>query len=124
MSANGVTKSGSRCQGKWPLWVRSRDFLRIPGNVEEAPLAAVPGPQWNREARPSRDILATPADHRVGQKAVIRLRLLDMPTARSRQLIEQPVCFFQIGSVEPLGEPAVGGRKKFARFGPTALFAP
>src|SRR5215831_14410227 len=80
----------------------------------------------NGTARPDTQetFLVTPADRRVGQKAVIRVRLLDMPTAGSRQLIEQPLRFFQIGGVEALGEPAVDGRKKFARLGPPALLAP
>jgi hypothetical protein len=50
------------------------------------------GQQWNREARPARDILGHTAGRRVGQKAVIRVGLLDMPTARSCQLIEQRLC--------------------------------
>ena len=32
-----------------------------------------------------------------------------MPTAGSRQLIEQPLRFFQIGGVEALAEPTVDG---------------
>ena len=77
------------------------------------------------EARgPQETFLATSADRRVGQKAVIRIRLLDMPTARSRQLIEQPLRFFQISGVEALGEPAVNRRQKLVRFGPPSLFAP
>ena len=35
--------------------------------------------------------------------AVIRARLLDTPTAGSRQLVEQPLCFFEISGVEAFG---------------------
>jgi hypothetical protein len=40
------------------------------------------------------------------------------------QLGEEFCGVFQIGGVEALGEPAVDGRKKFARLGPPALLAP
>src|SRR6516225_11506065 len=40
------------------------------------------------------------------------------------QLGEEFCGLFQIDGVEALGEPAVDGRKKFARLGPPALFAP
>ena len=69
-------------------------------------------------------LLAIPADHRVDQEAVIRVRLLGMPTADSRQLIEQPLRCFQIGGAEALGEPAVNGREQLARLGPPPLFTP
>jgi hypothetical protein len=38
------------------------------------------GPQWNRAARPSRDMLGHTSGSWGCQKAVIRVRLLDMPT--------------------------------------------
>ena len=49
---------------------------------------------------------------------------MDVRTAGSRQLIEQRLCFFQIGGVEALGEPAVEGREQVARLAPPALLAP
>src|SRR5215472_13590680 len=61
---------------------------------------------------------------RVGQKAGIRVRLLDTPTAGSRQLIELPLRFLQIGGVEAFGKPAMDGCQQLARFGPPALLAP
>src|SRR6516165_3158348 len=72
---------------------------------------------------PQETFLATPADRRVGQKAVIRVRQLDMPTAGSRQLIEQPTRFFQIGGIEAFGEPAVDRREQVTGFGAAALVA-
>ena len=45
-------------------------------------------------------------------------------TAGSRQLIEQPLCFFQIGGVEALGEPTVDGGEQIMSLGPPALLAP
>jgi hypothetical protein len=40
-----------------------------------------------------------------------------------RQLIEQRLCFVEIGGVEALGEPAVDRREKVAGFGVAALVA-
>src|SRR5215469_6598526 len=51
-------------------------------------------------------------------------QLLGMPTADSRQLIEQPLRCFQIGGAEALGEPAVNGHEQLARLGPPPLFTP
>jgi hypothetical protein len=39
-----------------------------------------PGPQWNRAARPSRDMLGHTSKSSGGRKAVVHVRLLDMPT--------------------------------------------
>ena len=86
--------------------------------------AALAGPQWNRRPDPQDTFLAAPSDRWVGQKAVIGVRLVDMPTAGSRQLIEQPLCFFQIGGVEALGEPTVDGGEQIMSLGPPALLAP
>ena len=68
--------------------------------------------------------MTTSADRRVGQKAVIRVRFLDMPTARSGQLMEQSFRFFQIGGVEALGEPAVDRREQLASRRVTVMVAP
>ena len=43
---------------------------------------------------------------------------------RSRQLIEQPLRFFQIGGVEAFGEPSVNRREQLARFRATTPFPP
>ena len=85
-----------------------------------------PLPDRNGTARPDpqETFLATSADRWVGQKAVIDVRLVDMPTAGSRQLIEQPLCFFQIGGVETLGERTVDGGEQIMSLGPPALLAP
>ena len=68
-------------------------------------------PDGNGTARPDAQetFLAIPGDRPVDQKAVIRVRLLDMPTAASRQLIEQPLRFLQVGRIEALSEPTVDG---------------
>jgi hypothetical protein len=47
----------------------------------------------------------------------------DMSTAGSRQPVEQRLCLFEIGCVEALGEPAVNGGEKVARFGGPTLVA-
>jgi hypothetical protein len=46
---------------------------------------------------------------------MLSTRLVNMPTAGSRQLVEQPLRFFQVGGVEALGEPAVDGCEKLLR---------
>src|SRR5262249_34010428 len=43
--------------------------------------------------------------------------------AGSRQLVEQRLCFFQIGGVEALGEPAIHRGEQVAGFSTTALVA-
>ena len=58
------------------------------------------------------------------QKADVRTGLLHALTTRSRQLVEQRLCLFQIGGIEALGEPAVDRCEQIARFGPPALLAP
>jgi len=42
----------------------------------------------------------------------------------SHESVEQCLCLFQIGGIEPLGKPAVDGRQQFVRLGPAALFTP
>ena len=86
--------------------------------------AALPDRNGTARPDPQETFLATPADRWVGQKAVIGLRLLDMPMAGSRQLIEQTLRFFQIGGVEVLGEPTVDGGEQIMSLGPPALLAP
>src|SRR5215472_7151563 len=76
------------------------------------------------KVRPSRDIRAAPADGRTGQKAVVRARPPAMLTTGSRQFVEQCLCLFQVGRIEPLGEPAVDGSEEIAGFGSPALLAP
>jgi len=75
------------------------------------------------EVRHSRDIPGC-ADGRVTRGAVICARLVAVPTAGSRQLVDQPLRFSQIAGVEALGEPAVNGCQQIASFGPPTLFAP
>ena len=100
-------------------------FAGVRGNGRDAPIAAVcPTAMKWRGPDPQETFSATPADRRVGQEAIIRLRLLDMPTARSRQLIEQPRRFFQIGSIEALGEPAIDRCQQITCLRPPALLAP
>jgi hypothetical protein len=55
---------------------------------------------------PQETFQSAPKDPRLVQEAV-RARLLEVPTADSRQLVEQPLRLFQIGGVEALCEPAV-----------------
>src|SRR5262249_3585911 len=71
-----------------------------------------------------RDIRAAPADGRTGQKAVVRARPPAMLTTGSRQFVEQCLCLFQVGRIEPLGEPAVDWSEEIAGFGSPALLAP
>jgi hypothetical protein len=47
-----------------------------------------------------------------------------MISADSRQFVEQRLRLFQIGGVEPLGEPAVNRREEIAGFGAPARLAP
>src|SRR6516165_8945465 len=89
-------------------WARCADSGRSPDRKGTARLD------------PQETFLATPADRRVGQKAVIRVKQLDMRTAGSRQLIEQPTRFFQIGGIETFGEPAVDRREQVTGFGAAA----
>jgi hypothetical protein len=82
---------------------------------------AVPG--WNRDARRSRDICAAHGIVEVRRSGHPH-QTADVPTAGSRQLIEQPLRFFQVGGVETLGKPAVDGRKQLTPFASPALLAP
>jgi hypothetical protein len=64
-----------------PLSVRSRDLRgSVPQRRGCADSGHSPGPQWNREARPSRDILGHTSGSSGGRNAVVHVRLLDMPT--------------------------------------------
>ena len=47
-----------------------------------------------------------------------------VPAAGSRQLIQQPLHFFQVGGVEALGEPAVEGREQGRQGEARDLLAP
>jgi hypothetical protein len=47
-----------------------------------------------------------------------------MAAISSSDWVEQRLRVFEIGSVEPLGEPAVDRRQQIARFGTPALLAP
>ena len=107
----GIGSSGGERSFTWPC-----------RNGEVAPKAALAGPQWNREARPSKDILGYTSGSLSWPESGVRL--VDMPTAGSRQLIEQPLCFFQIGGVETLGERTVDGGEQIMSLGPPALLAP
>jgi hypothetical protein len=80
-------------------------------------------PDCNRTAwlNPRDTFLSTPANRRVSQVAVIRAGLLDTPTAGSRQLVEQPLCFFEIGGLEAFGKPVVDGREEVAGLGAAPL---
>src|SRR6185437_1248907 len=61
-----------------------------------------------------------------GQRDTILLtavRLHRPAGGSSTQLVEQCLCFFQIGRVETLGEPAVDRREEIAGFGMAGLAA-
>src|SRR5215472_13518170 len=73
---------------------------------------------------PQKTFTTAPTDRRIGEKAVIRARLLVIPTAGSRQLVKQSLRFFQVGGVEALGEPVANWGKQIAGFGSPALFLP
>ena len=62
------------------------------------------------------------ADAALAQKAG-GIRLLHMLITSSRQFFEQRLRLFQIGGVEPLGEPAEDRREQLAGFGVAALVA-
>jgi hypothetical protein len=47
-----------------------------------------------------------------------------MPTAGSRQFVEQRLRFFQVGGAETLSKPAVDRCEKIAGFGAPGLLAP
>jgi len=53
-----------------------------------------------------------------------RNQAMSVPAAGSRQIVEQPLRFFEIGGVEALGEPAVEGREQVARLASPALLVP
>ena len=67
--------------------------------------------------------MASPADDRVDQEAVIRVRLLPCWPTGSRQFVYQRLCLFQVGSVETFGEPVVNRYEKIAGFAAPALVA-
>ena len=125
MTAQGHQEAFLRVRAKRRLSVQSRDLR---GDAAQRARRAVSGhsPNSNGTARldPQETYLAIPPDRRVEQKAVIRVRLLGMPTARSRQPIEQLLRFLQVGRIEALGEPVVNRRQQIARFGAPASFAP
>ncbi len=62
--------------------------------------------QLSTRKRPS---ISAPVDGWVGWEADIRTGLLLMLITSSPQLVQQRLRLFQIGRVEPLGEPAVDG---------------
>ena len=68
--------------------------------------------------------MASPADRRVDQEAVVRVRLLVMLTTDSGQFVEQRLRLFQIGGVEAFVEPAVNRSDEIASFDAPALLAP
>jgi len=82
------------------------------------------GPQWNREARPSRDILGHTSGSWGWPESSHPRQTARHADAGSRQLIEQHLRVLEIGGVEAFGKPVVNGREKFARLSPPALFAP
>jgi hypothetical protein len=82
------------------------------------------GPQWNREARPSRDILGHTSGTSGWPESSHPRQTARHADAGSRQLVEQRLCVLEIGGVEALGEPAVNGRQEVARLRPPALFPP
>jgi len=81
------------------------------------------GPQWNREARPSRDILGHTSGSWGWPESSHPRQTARHADAGSRQLIEQHLRVLEIGGVEAFGKPVVNGREKFARLSPPALFA-
>src|SRR5262245_26344603 len=61
----------------------------------------------------------------VDASSVARRRLLErLWCAPSSQLVQQRLCFFQVGCVEPFGEPAIDRREEVAGFGAAALVLP
>ena len=82
---------------------------------------AVPG--WNRCLDAQGTFVQRTGSSRCGRSGHPH-QTADVPTAGSRQLIEQPLRFFQIGGVETLGKPAVDGRQQLTPFASPALLAP
>ena len=66
--------------------------------------------------------MASPADDRADQEAVIRAKL--SVTTSTRQFVQQPLCLFQVEGVEALGEPGIDRREQIMRLSAPALFAP
>jgi hypothetical protein len=73
---------------------------------------------------PQKTFTTAPTDRRIGEKAVIRARLLVIPTAGSRQLVKQSLRFFQVGGIEALREPVANWGEQIAGFSAPALFLP
>ena len=91
---------------------RSQSRARTARQRRNRPFAV---PRRNRDVRRSRNI--------VDVYGIVELRTKYVPTAGSRQLVEQPLCFFQVLGVEALGEPAVDGREQVAGVCAAALVA-
>ena len=114
-----LASSGSCHRAKTAAFRREMGLFLLP--VGPPPLRLVSAAMEPRVRR-SRDIPGC-ADYRVAGRVVIRPEVA-VPTAGSRQLVDQPLRFSQIAGVEALGEPAVNGRQQIASFGPPTLFAP
>jgi len=82
---------------------------------------AMPG--WIWDATRSRDLCGRAGSSCCGRNGHPH-QTADRPAAGSRQLVEQPLRFFQISGVEALGERAVEGCQQVARLAPPALLAP
>ena len=79
-------------------------------------------PRWNRVLDAQGDLGARAGTSSCPQSSHPH-QTMGVPTAGSGQLVEQPLRFFQIGGVEPLGEPAVDRREEVGGFGTAALVA-
>src|SRR6516165_9163115 len=87
-----------------------------------------PGPSTLRPSFPRTrepgDFGPLQARGRLWVPGLARGRRIVCPLVGSRQLVEQPLRFFQVGGVEALGEPAVDGRQQLARLALPALLPP
>src|SRR5262245_37525943 len=90
-----------RCGGQRRLRADCRSFRSRPGMGRFDPQKTFTAPTYRH----------------ISEKVVIGPRPLGIPTAGSRQLVEQPLRFFEVGGVEALSEPVANWGKQIAGFG-------
>jgi hypothetical protein len=105
----GPTRWGAQCE------IPHQPVLPINGVVLNAGFRAGSGrsrpSDRTRGIDPQRPFITSPLDVRIGWGADIRSELLPILISSSRQRVEQYLRLFQIGVVEPLGEPTVDRRQ-------------
>ena len=104
-----------------PLFSNEATFAGASSSDADAPIPAVRaatieqlGSTLMSRSRPHQRVSDSGRSH--GTSATV--------TADSRQFVEERLRLFQIGGVEPLGEPAIDRRQQLARLRPPPLLPP